>query len=129
VRALRVLTIALAALAVVAPPAAAAYSFGTYRGQTNTGHQVEFDLPTFDPGDLHRFTRDFHVLFLGLPIVHSSTAPLWSFHGHNAHWRVKGHWIGSTEVHGTICDLVQSPSGCPDGEHLQTYVAHVKGPK
>jgi hypothetical protein len=97
----------------------------SYQGHTTPGsHQVLFGTGFFG-GDLHavQFSWDSHQLFSSTQVIHDSATGTWSFHTHDAHWRVKGHWVQNGEVHGSICDLVKSPHGCPDGEHLQTYVA------
>jgi hypothetical protein len=100
----------------------------SYQGHTTPGsHAVLFGTGFFG-GDLYavQFSRDSHQLFASTQVIHDSTTGTWSFHTHNEHWRVNGHWVHNGEVHGSICDLVKSPSGCPGGEHLQTYIAHSK---
>jgi hypothetical protein len=94
----------------------------TYSGHTTPGsHRVIFYADTHH---VSRFKRDDHELFSSTSLVFESGT--WSFHTHNSHWLVKGHWVHPTEVHGSICDLIQSPTGCKNGDHLQTYVAHAK---
>jgi hypothetical protein len=133
---MRLLPAVVATVAALAVGASPAWGFtphiGTYGGSTSTGHRVTFDIFTIDPDTVRRFDRDYHELFLQTPIDHHTDANghvTWSFHHHTAHWRVKGHWVVAEEVQGTICDLVASPAGCPDGHHLQTYHVILKSPK
>jgi len=120
-----------AVLATLLVTSATAWAFtpshpDDYKGSTTPGsHTVLFSVSVFG-GELaaFRFSRDSHQLIAQTPVRHDSATGVWSFHTHDAHWRVKGHWVTADEVHGSICDLVKSPGGCPDGEHLQTYVAH-----
>jgi hypothetical protein len=118
-----VVTLLLGAGAASAAPRA-----DDYKGFSTPGDHMVLFSTVFLGGDLTviRFSRDLHELFAGTPLHHDPATGIWSFHTHDAHWRVKGHWVNADEVHGSICDLVKSPSGCPGGEHLQTYVAHSK---
>jgi len=66
--------------------------------------------------------------FSSVPLEHHTNSAghiVWSFHSQSEHWRVNGHWVGSQEVHGSICNLEASPGGCPEGEHLQHYQVHL----
>jgi hypothetical protein len=119
-----------AALVVLAAAAALAWSFtpqvNTYRGPASSGGVVQFRIDTHTA---HSFAFESRTLFSNAPLEHHIAADgtgVWRFHTHNEHWRVHGHWVGHTTVHGSICNLTASPTGCPEGAHLQTYVAEAK---
>jgi hypothetical protein len=101
----------------------------TYSATSSEGHRVLFYIDTHT---VHSFDLGVHQLFHNATLerhVADDGTVIPRFHFQSEHWRVKGHWVHSSEVHGSICNLVQSPSGCPDGQHLQTYVAQAKSPK
>jgi hypothetical protein len=121
------------AIALLAGWVASAWSFSphvaTYGGTASGGGRVIFWIDThtahsFSLGELHLFSNaqlEHHIAADGTGV--------WRFHTHSEHWRVHGHWVGPTTVHGSICNLAASPTGCPDGAHLQTYVTEAKSPK
>jgi hypothetical protein len=123
---------AIAILIGVLAGAASALStpqVNTYGGTTSGGARVIFWIDTHTA---HTFSVDGHTLFSNAQLEQNVAADgtaTWRFHTHSEHWRVHGHWVGHTTVHGSICNLAASPSGCPHGEHLQTYVAEAKTKK
>jgi hypothetical protein len=98
----------------------------TYSGTSSRGGRVHFRT---DTKTAHNFKLEGRPLFNRARIKRHVTVNgnvVWRFHLHNRHWRVHGHWVGRTTVHGSICNLSASPDGCPNAEHLQTYVAQAK---
>lgn len=101
----------------------------TYGGPASGGGRVVFWIDTHTA---HNFSLDARHLFSNAPLGRHETgdgSAIWRFHTHDEHWRVHGHWVGRTTVHGSICNLGASPTGCPNGEHLQTFVAEAKSKK
>ena len=129
---MRRLTAAVAVIALLAAGAAAAWASpeaNTYSGTASGGGRVLFWTDTHTA---HSFDLQGRPLFTNAQLEHHVAADgiaVWRFHTHTEHWRVHGHWVGHTTVHGSICDLAVSPTGCPAGAHLQTYVAEAKSHK
>ena len=122
------LTIALLALAATVAWSSAP-QVNTYSGSSSRGGRVLFSTDTHT---VHNFDLESRPLFGNAGIdrhVAGNGDVVWRFHTHNEHWRVHGHWVGHTTVHGSICNLAASRDGCPNGEHLQTYVAEAKSRK
>jgi hypothetical protein len=125
-RALKTGVLAIALLAIAAAAASSRPQTSTYSGTSSRGGRVHFRT---DARKAHDFKIRGRPLFKSARIKRHLTASgkaVWRFHVHNRHWRVHGHWVGRTTVHGSICNLAASPDGCPNGEHLQTYVAEAK---
>jgi hypothetical protein len=125
----RIITLA-AAVVLFALGAAAAWAFtpqvNTYGGTASGGGRVQFWI---DARTVHNFDFEDRTLFSNAQYEHhvaEDGSGVWRFHTHSDHWRVHGHWVGHTTVHGSICNLAASPTGCPDGAHLQTYVVEAK---
>jgi hypothetical protein len=98
----------------------------TYTGTAIGGGHVSFSSDTHHA---HRFRFADHEVFSDTPLVHHTNADgtvTWNFHGHNEHYRAKGHWVSPKHVHGSICNLVLHPDACRDVHHLQTYDAYAK---
>jgi hypothetical protein len=119
--------------ALLAAGAGLAWSFSpqlaTYGGTASSGGRVIFWIDTHTA---HSFGLEGQTLFSNAQLEHHIAADgtgVWRFHTHTEHWRVHGHWVGHTTVHGSICNLAASPTGCPDGAHLQTYETEAKSPK
>jgi hypothetical protein len=128
----RIITLATAVF-LLALGAAQAWAFtpqvNTYGGTASGGGRVQFWIDTHTA---HNFDLEGRTLFSNAQLEHHVAADgtaVWRFHTHSEHRRVHGHWVGHTTVHGSICNLGASPSGCPDGEHLQTYVTEAKSLK
>jgi hypothetical protein len=124
--------IAIAAVAALTLSAGVASAFtphvSTWSNAVDSNPRVLF---TIDTHTAHHFSYGGHTLFSNAQLVHHNG--VWSFDSHTAQWRVRGHWVDvhegdfvHTEVHGSVCNLVTSPSGCPDGHHLQHWVALAK---
>jgi hypothetical protein len=124
--------LAIAAILLLALGAGLAWStpqISTYGGTASGGGRVIFWIDTHTA---HSFSLDDRQLFGNAQLEHHVTgegSAVWRFHTHDEHWRVHGHWVGHTTVHGSICHLSASPTGCPNGEHLQTFVAEAKSKK
>jgi hypothetical protein len=129
----RLASILVLAIALLACGAGAALAFSphvaTYGGTASGGGRVIFWIDTHTA---HSFDLDGVQMFSNAQLEHhiaDDGTGVWRFHTHTDRWRVHGHWVGPTTVHGSICNLVASPTGCPDGAHLQTYVTEAKSPK
>jgi hypothetical protein len=121
------------AVGLLALGAAQAWAFtpqvNTYGGTSSGGGRVQFWI---DTRTVHSFNFEDRGLFSNAQYEHhvaEDGSGVWRFHTHSEHWRVHGHWVGHTTVHGSICNLVASPTGCPEGAHLQTYVVEAKPTK
>jgi hypothetical protein len=125
----RLASIAAASLILLAAAGGIAWSspdVNTYAGTASAGGRAQFWI---DTRTVHNFDLEGRTLFSNAQYEHHVAADgtgVWRFHTHNEHWRVHGHWVGQTTVHGSICNLAASPTGCPEGAHLQTYVAEAK---
>ena len=124
-------TLACIALLTAGVGAASAFTphTATYGGTASSGGRVIFWIDTHTA---HNFDLEGHTLFSNAQLEHhiaGDGTAVWRFHTHSQHWRVHGHWVGPTTVHGSICNLGTSPGGCPNGEHLQTYVTEAKSVK
>jgi hypothetical protein len=113
--------IVLAALGLTAATASASFHAGTYGGELS-GERVIF---TADSRTAHNFSWGGRQLFDNAAIEHHEG--VWRFHTHSTRWQVHGHWVGSSDVHGSICAL-DSQGHC-SSEHLQHYTAHLKTAK
>jgi hypothetical protein len=85
-----------------------------------------------DTHTAHTFTLEGRSLFSNAQLEHHVAADgnaVWRFHTHTENFQIHAHWVGHTTVHGSICNLGASPTGCPNGVHLQTFVAEAKSKK
>ena len=112
-------TMAMLAVGVAAAAAAVTPHVGTYGGTSTAGHHVQFDIDTHT---VHGFTLGGIQVFSNAQIDHATA----TFQSHTEHYRVHGTWTSSTEVHGGICNLHVSPTGCHDGSGHQGYTVTLK---
>lgn len=130
---MRRLLFSLAVIALLALDAVSALAFtpqvSTYDGTASGGRRVSFWIDTHAA---HSFTLQGRPLFSNAQLEHHVAADgnaVWRFHTHTKHFRIHAHWVGRRTVHGSICNLAASPTGCPNREHLRTFVAEAKSKK